>query len=491
VKEILAGVETEYGLHTAGHGADHQIEDATALVKSYPGECLPVWDYRYESPRSDLRGFKLESLSFDPIDSQFDAGKSHGPAHEVRADRVLPNGARLYNDHGHPEYSTPECWSLRELSLHDRAGQDVVLAAAKAFEAKSGQPVSLYKNNTDFHGASYGTHESYLVPRSLAFAKLHQAVLPMLIVRQILTGAGKVGSENRQNATYQLSQRADFFAETTNAETLFRRPIFNTRDEPHSNHADWVRLHVISGDANMIPSATARKAGLVKLALQLALVEEVPVWTFRNPVQAFQSISRDETYEFKIDLEGQNWTTAQEIFESYFSAAEKVLDLDDETRWVIGSSRELLDSMRLDPVAFRREVDWAAKKYILEQVLEELGTGWSDPALKSYDLEYHNVDSSESLYAALQSMEVLAPDPSPETLLSRIEHMSEDTRARARGVAVRKFKDQIETLSWTSIVFRDGSELLELLLPPDRHYPAELEECDSVGTFIQMIQGAA
>jgi hypothetical protein len=491
VREILTGVETEYGLRVDGFGADSQIENATALVKSYPGDCLATWDYRYESPRSDLRGFKLESLSFDPQDSQFDVGKSHGPANEVRADRVLPNGARLYNDHGHPEYSTPECWTLKELALHDRAGQEVVLAAAREMELASGAQVSLYKNNTDFHGASYGTHESYLVPRSLAFDTLHRAVLPMLTVRQILTGAGKVGSETREKASYQLSQRADFFAETTNAETLFRRPIFNTRDEPHSNPSQWVRLHVISGDANMIPSATARKVGLIKLALQLACIEEAPRWSFRNPVETFQSLSRDESYEFKVDLEGRNWTTGREILESYFSCAENFLDLDDETRWVIQTSRELLDNLTIDPAGFRREVDWAAKKYILEQVLDQQGTDWCDPALQSYDLEYHNVDPAESLYTALQSMDVLAPDPSAEELRSRVEGVREDTRARARGVAVRKFKEQIETLSWTSIVFRDGGELLELFLPPDKHYPTELEECESVGTFIQMIQGAA
>jgi hypothetical protein len=483
-------VETEYGLHIDGRGADNLVEDATQFVKSYPGLQLPAWDYRYESPRTDLRGFQLDRLSFDPADSKFDVGKAHGPAHEVRADRVLSNGARLYNDHGHPEYSTPECWTIGELARHDRAGQEAILACARRYQEVSGFKASLYKNNTDFHGASYGTHESYLIPREVPFERIRGAVLPMLIVRQILTGAGKVGSETSHRATFQLSQRADFMVESTNTETLFRRPIFNTRDEPHSDRAKWVRLHVISGDANMIPAATARKVGLIKLAIHLAEIGEAPVWNIKNPVESFQAISRDINYQFRVELEGRNWTTAQEILESYFAAGEALLDLDDELKWVIETGRQLIRALQTDLEHLRREVDWAAKKFILEECIRDSGGDWSDPSLLSYDLEYHNIDSDQGLYFALQQMGVLADDPPAADLASALEAVRENTRARARGIAVRKFRDQIETLSWTSIVFKDGDELLELMLPPEMDYPAELEDCESVGTFIQMIQGA-
>src|SRR5579862_6905452 len=358
---ILAGIETEYGLFLEGRGAEEQIEDAKALVRGYPGECFVGWDYRYESPRADLRGFKLERLAFDPEDAKFDRGKSHGQDHEIRSDRILPNGARFYNDHGHPEYSTPECWGLNELALHDCAGQIVVHRAAQAYAEASGKAVRIYKNNTDFHGASYGTHESYLVPRSVPYDDLFKAVLPMLVVRQVLTGAGKVGSESGTKCDFQLSQRADFFAEPANTETLFRRPIFNTRDEPHADPRDWVRLHVISGDANMIPRCTARKVGLVKLAIQLCLAGSAPIWKFANPVQAIQSISRDQSREFRVELSGRNWTTAREIFESYFAAAEASIELDDDSSWTIYNSRLLLDALMKDPAVFRSQVDWAAK----------------------------------------------------------------------------------------------------------------------------------
>jgi hypothetical protein len=488
VTPILVGIETEYGLLLEGRGAEDQVDDATELVRDYPGPCFVGWDYRYETPRSDLRGFRLESLAFDPEDAKFDEGKSRGPAPDVRADRVLPNGARFYNDHGHPEYSTPECNSIFELAKHDCAGQIVLLLAAQKLEGRLGRRVQVFKNNTDFHGASYGTHENYLAPRPLGYEGAFKALLPMLIARQVLTGAGKVGSESGQHANYQLSQRADFFAEPANAETLFRRPIFNTRDEPHADPSRWMRLHVISGDANMIPACTARKAGLVKLALRLAVEGDCPEWRIADPVRAFQQVSRDESYQFKIELAAGSWTTAGQILESYFAAAEGTMELDDEARWVIETSRQLLIDLYCDPKAFRREVDWAAKRFILEQAIEEEGLSWNSPDLRAYDLEYHNPDPEEGLHAALCVMGEVAPDPPEAELLQCLERVSEPTRARARSIAVRKFRDDLETLSWGSIVFRQQDRLIEVGLAPNGCYPAQLEEISDVGNFIAALR---
>jgi proteasome accessory factor A len=253
----------------------------------------------------------------------------------------------------------------------------------------------------------------------------------------------------------------------------------------------WVRLHVISGDANMIREATGRKVGLVKLAIALAEIGEEPAWNIKDPVRAFQRISRDSSYKFVVDLAGSSWTTASEILESYFSAAERCLNLDPESCSLIESSRKLLEDLSVDPAAFRRKVDWAAKKFILEQYLESEGADWDDPNLRSYDLEYHNVDPEESLFAALQAMDVVDPDPPETTAVTLLNRTMEGTRARARGEAVKRFAGSIETLSWTSLVFKDGEEVLELLLPPDLEFPSELEGCESVGTFINMIRGAA
>ncbi len=489
MRKILAGIETEYGLLVEGRGAEEQVDDAMALVRDYPGECLVGWDYRYESPRADLRGFRLASLAFDPEDAKFDAGRSYGKAEDIRSDRVLPNGARFYNDHGHPEYATPECRSIFELANHDCAGQIAIQRALKVFSEREGIEVRAYKNNTDFHGASYGTHEGYLVPRSVGFDRLYNSVMPMMVVRQVLVGAGKVGSETSRSADFQLSQRADHISEKANAETLYRRPIFNTRDEPHSDGQDWIRLHVICGDANMIPAATARKVGLIKLALALCEMGQAPIWQFQDPVRAFQDISRDQSYQFRVELERSSWTTAPEILESYFSAGERFLELDEEMKWVISSSRELLEDLHGNFARFKRQVDWAAKRAMLADFIESEGTSWADPQLKSFDLEYHNVDPDESLHAALVQMGEVEAGPNSTELLACLEGVNEPTRAYARGLAIRKFRKDLIGVCWRTLTFRVDGAPVEVDLKPNGEYPPQLSQANDVGTFISMLRG--
>jgi Pup amidohydrolase len=488
---ILAGIETEYGLLVEGRGAEDQIDDSQQVIRSYPGHCFVGWDYRFESPRSDLRGFTQARLNYDPEDAKFDAGRHHRSDSEVRSDRVLPNGARLYNDHGHPEYSTPECLSLRELALHDKAGEIAVLRAAAAYSEHRGLDVRLYKNNTDFHGASYGTHESYLVPREIGYERLYRAVMPMLIARQILCGAGKVGSETGESAPFQLSQRADFFTESASVDTLFRRPVFNTRDEPHGDPEEWIRLHVIAGDANMMASCTARKVGLVKIALSLAGIGQAPVWEIPDPVRAFQKVSRDMTREFRVPLKGANWTVAYEIIDSYLSAYERLFAATDDPELLATcvECRSLCGALRNGEDVSSR-IDWAAKLAMLQHYMEEEGTDWADPALRSFDLEYHNPDPAEGLYAALAEMGSVEPLPYEEDLLDRLSGNFEPTRALARGLAVSKFSDRLLGVSWASLIFRGGHEPMELYLPPDHSYPAQLEAAKSVEEFIEILRGA-
>lgn len=489
-RPIPAGLDTEYGFLVEARGAEDLVEDATEFVRAYPGPAFAGWDYRWESPRADLRGFRLDRLAFDPEDAKFDSGRSHGPAHEVRSDRILPNGARLYNDHGHPEYSTPECLSLKDVALHDAAGELAILRAARSLEKGMGRQVRAYKNNTDFHGASYGTHESHLVPRRFGFQPLFQAVLPMLVARQILTGSGKVGAESGPEATYQLSQRADFFVEPANAETLFRRPIFNTRDEPHGDAVDWIRLHVISGDACMIPGATARKIGLVRLALWLMERGEAPLWRLADPVRTFQSISRDETYAFRVPLEGGSWTDAYEIIDSYLAAADKVLDLDAEHRALIEECAGLLRDLRECPERFAKHVDWAAKRSVLETYMAEEGSDWRDPALRSYDLEYHNVDPDEGLHAALEEMGSVEAGPNWADRAAALEAPPNDTRALARGLAVSRFGKQLVTAGWRSLTFRIDGREVDVPLAPDASYAkGALTEAFDVETFVRTLKG--
>lgn len=488
---ILAGTETEYGLLIEGRGAREQIDDAAAFVRRYPGPAFVGWDYRPESPRADLRGFRLDRLAVDPEDARFDEDRPATPAEEIRSDRVLVNGARFYNDHGHPEYSTPEAWSAREVALHDAAGERVLLACAEAYTRETGRAVRVYKNNTDFHGAAYGTHESYLAPRGLGFEGLVTAVTPMLVARQILTGAGKVGAETGPSVEFQLSQRADFMVEAANAETLTRRPVFNTRDEPHADPRKWIRLHVITGDANRMAACTARRVGLVQLAVALAVVGEAPTWRLQNPVQAFQSVSRDpDGRRFRVDLEGANWTDAYQILESYFDAAEHVFRLEDHAfQDLLQECRALLAHLRAgDMDALKPHVDWVAKRDVVRQYAESMGVPPGDPALASVDLAYADLDPDEGLFGALVEMGEVAWVPSDEALEHCLQAGPSDSRAVWRGHAVRHFPEALASVSWSGVNVQTSTEVAELVLDPMAN-PSELEEPPTEpGAFVEWLR---
>ena len=190
---------------------------------------------------------------------------------------VLTNGARYYVDHAHPEYSTPECSNALELVVHDHAGE---LILTRSMEAAShllppGEEIVIYKNNSDGKGNSYGCHENYLVDRAVPFSRIVHGLTPHLVSRQIYAGAGKIGEEVAHGGdapVFQLSQRADFFEEEVGLETTLKRPIINTRDEPHADPQKYRRLHVIVGDANLAEVATFLKVGVT--ALVLAMIED-------------------------------------------------------------------------------------------------------------------------------------------------------------------------------------------------------------------------
>ncbi|MDI9637357.1 proteasome accessory factor PafA2 family protein [Kamptonema cortianum] len=483
----LVGIETEYGFTIEGRTVHNQIEDSKALVREFPDKCFLGWNYQHESPRSDLRGFKVTQLQTDPVDAEFDASTGNQSSWEDHENRVLTNGARFYNDHGHPEYATPECTSLDELVLHDLAGQEVVLAAARKLQDKLGSKVRIYKNNTDFHGASYGTHENYLVPRSISFDAIYKAVLPILIARQVVTGAGKVGSETRGPVRFQMSQRADFLTEAVNLETLYRRPVFNTRDEPHASPSDWMRLHVISGDANMMPSCTKRKAGLVRLALQLLEKDLVPKWDIPDPSRSMMLVSRDTDGDGRIELTGRNWTTPRQILESYCEVVLTHIPADEEARQIAEECLNLLEIRFSQPDQFATHVDWAAKKFIVSEWVESEKKSWFDTEAQSFDLAYHLLDTEEGLFYALVEMGWLTLPPMPEIV--RRTHRATDTRAVARGAAVEQLSEAIHSISWSQIVFQDEGKPISVKLSPDREYSEALYGVESVREFLSLLPG--
>jgi proteasome accessory factor A len=479
----LAGIDTEYGFTIEGRTVHDQAEDSIQFVKSLPDSAFLAWNYQQESPRLDMRGFQVERLAVDPADAEFDANRARPAAAHERADRVLSNGGRFYNDHGHPEYATPECWTLADLIEQEQAGDKVVLRAAAALSQILSRKVDVYKNNTDFHGASWGTHENYLVSRSIPFADLANCIIPMLIARQVLTGSGKVGSESGGPVRYQLSQRADFFVEPMNIETLYRRPVFNTRDEPHAPAQTWRRLHVITGDSNMNPACTRRKVALVKIALLLADRGAAPKWPIPDPVASFKMVSRDSTGEGRIDLEGRNWTTPRQVLESYLDAAAQVPDLDPELQQAITECNSLLEARFSSFDDFWPSVDWASKYWLLDHYAERVG-GWKNQtAMQSLDLQYHLLDEEDGLYFGLLQAGVLK---TPQFGSTSPTAPPAGSRAVIRSAALTHLSTELEAVSWGKLRFKNGGELD---LPPDRWYegaPQSVESVEELRNFYQL-----
>src|SRR2546425_3023658 len=248
------GIETEFGISGPGTPDFNPVLSSSLLINSYAGTLRRIrWDYEQESPLRDARGF-------EPVQERQPVEEDLGLANVI-----LPNGARYYVDHAHPEYSTPECASARDLVVHDRAGERIMERSLEALHQMlgPGQRVAIYKNNTDGKGNSYGTHENYLVDRRTPFSRIVRDLTPFLVTRQVFTGAGKVGTEglraDRGRAQYQISQRTDFFEAEVGLETTLKRPIINTRDEPHADPEKYRRLHGIIGDANLCEVATLLK----------------------------------------------------------------------------------------------------------------------------------------------------------------------------------------------------------------------------------------
>lgn len=474
---ILAGIETEYGFYVHGEGVERQIDHSAALVRSLSYGRPSFWDYRYETPRADLRGFTVDSLAIDPEDAQFDEGGSPRWDADTRSDRVLSNGARFYNDHGHPEYATPECFSLDALVAHDQGGELVALDAKRAFEEETGLEVSLYKNNTDFHGATYGTHESYSMPRNMGAETLFRVLMPTLICRTLLCGAGKVGSELKGSPIpYQLSQRADFLTEAFSVDTLYRRPVFNTRDEPHADANEYVRVHVICGDATLLSSCTKLKAGLVKLALFAGLNGVVPEYLVSQPARAFQTVSRDLTGKEQFQTDAGK-LCAREYLEWLCKRAES-LDLDEDLSWTLNQTQNLLHALDADFDTFAYHVDWACKK----KVLEQLEIPFDDPSMQSYDLAFSDLDFEFGLAHAAKEMGIAVPDMDRELLVKANKEALEPTRARARGLATSY--PELKKASWRMLTFLIQDRFVNVELNPMRDY-SNLREGLSVESFIQ------
>lgn len=468
----LFGIETEYGITREDLADPDPVLESMELVRAWrAGPFRAEWDYGAEDPRRDARGFRAERLAQDEEEEAFaraDRARSFS-FHEMKSDLCLANGARFYNDHTHPEYATPECRALADLVRHDRAGERIVQeCAARRNAALGAAAVQVYKNNTDFHGHSYGCHDNYLVPRSVPFDRIVRGLTPFFVTRQIFAGAGKVGVEERggwRAAGFQLSQRADFFEVEASVDTMDRRPIVNTRDEPHADSGRWRRLHQIVGDANMAEYATALKIGTTWLVLRLIEADAVPpVLALAAPVATLRAVSRDTGCHRPIALAAGGTIRPIDHQRGFLAAAQRRFAAEDDvdTRWVLAEWERTLDALEADPMQLRDRLDWVAKKWLLECFIEAEGCGWDDPRLLSLDLEYHNLAPERGLYLGLEA------DGAMRRLVTEAEVKDAettppaDTRAAVRGLCVARFPDQIERLQWERVILRDGARLRAL-----------------------------
>ncbi|MCL4461798.1 MAG: proteasome accessory factor PafA2 family protein [Nitrospirae bacterium] len=461
---IVMGIETEYGIVRNDLQESDPVIESMELVRSYQSADLTGWLYQGEDPSLDARGFRVDNLAQDEEEKAFTRSdyKRFFSFHEMKSDRILSNGGRFYNDHTHPEFSTPESSSVMELLRYDRAGLEILLLAKKERERSLGKEggLSLYRNNTDYHGHSYGCHENYLLPRAIPFDRIVTCCVPFLVARTVLLGAGKYGyesSEKRGYVRYQASQRADFIETLVSVDTMHCRPLVNSRDEPHADRNHFRRLHLILGDANMSEWQTAMKLGMTKLVLKGLLLEGwSPDIALEDPVESIRQVSKGLRDQPLLRLRDRQWT-ALDILEYYSDALEKRdLNLDPEERWILSGWREAIDQFRKEPSSLSDRIDWIAKAEMLSRFREEESLAPDDPWLQSLDLEYHNIDPDQGLFHALEESGEMLRLTGEESVREAITHPPGQGRPPVRHAIIRRFPDDVVEAGWEKIRFRSG-----------------------------------
>jgi proteasome accessory factor PafA2 len=461
------GLETEYGITINGAESVDVVAESIELVRSCPRPGVSMsWNYALEDPHRDARGFRAAQLLQDTDESAFFEVDRKRPLsfEEIKSDIALENGARFYNDHAHPEYSTPECTTLRQLVAQDKAGERILAECASRRSEKlpAGQAVQLYKNNTDFSGHSYGCHENYLMRRDVPWERIVSGVIPFFVTRQIFAGAGKLGLEaesaSGEPGVYQISQRADFFRVIQSVDTMNKRPLVNTRDEPHADPAKYRRLHVIIGDSNMSEWATAVKVGTTALVLELIERGLAPELEIGRPVEALKAISRDPDYRWIIELKDGRKISAIDVQRLYLEAAKRAdLSNDAETSWLLDEWETALHDLERDISFMGDRVDWVAKKRLLTALQEEEGLSWSDPWLQAIDLEYHKIAPDEGLFHELETQGSVRRLVSEDEIEEALVRPPATTRASFRGAAVARFRDAIHSIQWDEVVFKTNA----------------------------------
>jgi proteasome accessory factor A len=461
VKKVM-GTEVEYGITVVNDKDFDPISSCVLLVNAYRdhSDAKILWDYDQENPLADARGFQADGEKYTPNQQE-----------NITRNKTLVNGARYYVDHAHPEYSTPECSNVLDLVKHEKAGE--VILERSRLEANELVPapcrILVYKNNSDRKGNSYGCHENFLMDRKTSFKQIIEKFIPFLVTRQIYTGSGKVGSENRVSpVNYQISQRADFFETEVALDTMVKRPIINTRDEPHADREKYRRLHVIVADSNMAEPTIYLKSGVT--AIILSMIEEGVIETdlvLRDPVKSIKEVSHNVTCKAKIQLDNGKKMTAIEMQEEYLALAHKYYatrHADEVTKDVMTRWESVLRRLKEDPAQLCREIDWVIKRELILAFMNRKNYGWDNPRVGLIDLQYHDIRPQKGLYHLLLRQGKVERIVTDEEIADAVVNPPIDTRAYFRGMCLRKYASSIFGVNWDSISFNLEEQPIKRIL---------------------------
>jgi Pup amidohydrolase len=499
----IMGIETEYGVSAPGDPMANAMLLSSRVVNAY---AVPLgsragrarWDYEDEAPLRDARGW---DLARDRADASQLTDAQDDPA---MANVILTNGARLYVDHAHPEFSTPEVSGPLEAVRFDKAGEAVMREAVRRIAASGLGAVNLYKNNTDNKGASYGTHENYLMSRQTPFADIVRHLTGFFVSRQVFAGAGRVGrGQDGGGVGYQLSQRADFFEVEVGLETTLKRPIINTRDEPHATADRFRRLHVIIGDANLCEVATYLKMGTTALVLDLieagGFTTELAV---ERPVAALHTLSHDPSLRATVRLRDGRQVTGVQLQWLYYEQVAAFVqstygdDADPTTVDMMHRWQDVLTRLEADPMTCARELDWVAKLRLLEGFRDRESLGWGAARLQLIDLQWADVRPEKGLYHRLLERDLVERLVAADQAASAMTEPPEDTRAYFRGRCLAQYGEHVAAASWDSVIFDvpgQGSLQRVPTLDPYRgtseHVGALLDSCPDAASLLRALAG--
>jgi proteasome accessory factor A len=400
----------------------------------------------------------------------------------------LANGARLYLDVGsHPEYATPECDSIYDLVVHDKAGERILeqlLASAEQRLREEGirGVIYLFKNNTDSAGNSYGCHENYLTSRQDDFSHYVEVLIPFFVSRQIFAGAGKV-LQTARGAMFCISQRAEHIWEGVSSATTRSRPIINTRDEPHADAERYRRLHVIVGDSNMSEYANFVKIGTTSILLRMLEDRMVTFrdMTLENPIRAIREISHDMTCTRRVRLANGREASALEIQSEYLNRALRYADtkgLNPLEQQALDMWEHCLTGIEKDPLSLDRECDWVIKHNLIEAYRERHGLALTDPKVALMDLQYHDVNRDRGLFYRMQQRGMVDRICTDEEIDLAIDQPPQTTRARLRGEFIRRAKERKRdyTVDWVHLKLNDQAQRTVLCKDPFKSRDERVEK---------------